>query len=885
MRILGRSLLILFFILLIWLAYGIWSEVFQNDHLDLATPYPNAITERNDVYLLSASKEPSSPATLIFNLDQRIERLQIAAIPLFPLSDSHPEQFNPENVEALRQNKNTPKYAIEYSLFDDTNTLLSNETYWFNAKPTPWTQQQDQILGLQTLVPSLFLSDANYYAGTRQSIYLRMENWPSARKLELRMHHQPDELEGASVYVRQHFNRDKEEKTALWRKLSDNKRTRYTQNVHMYPHYIWSSKEIDSLLSNYWQQQGPEGIVGKDFTTMGLYRLVTTQLPEPLEGTSSSRPTSNLIVSKDKNLTFPIHSTGEVQVSFRPLQTHAMGKILTLTLHPFDGSPAIIIQQLISQSVATWSGILPKGLLELSANPVLEIELKKAPDEKTEDHPQHLSRYYWVTAAKPLTYPIEHWRNQKTPIKIELRAIINQPGLVTAKDAIVNANWMTTDKSRIDTGHSHRLNLDFQTSSYEHFSNSKIMGPDGKLADNLSEESSAYYLAAENINQLQIISTSPVLVKVSSRPFELPLVRTVPTHNRGWFDEEDYLPTWFPLRPEQHHILVNQGDSVMIRTLHRPLIDRYTALNEEFIGEQIPPNQAQANLNKILFPVNNEEQLIASSSARRYKQLTTSNTLLKDAISLNFINDNNNRSLSPSLIFQNNKSEAREVTIKLDHQDIHSQWISGYWGKITLPKINKGVRKFNISNSTENWFVNHVDYVKGADYLLLKEAFSLNKRSTVKYTVKKSNAQSLLNFTYYQELTNTTKQGALLKGTLPKDTIIEVKLLTSQQSSNTTSAGAGAGAKMSSSMTIPIRHWRLLPDPGATEQGLMLNRGGRRTNSGTHFVYSLGDDLPAGEYQIQFSLIEGSEGYLNVSRLTPKPGTEIDYFRESIHAY
>jgi hypothetical protein len=870
MRILGRSLLLLFLILLIWLAYGIWSQVFQNDHLDLATPYPNAVTERNDVYLLSTAKTPSSPATLIFNLDQRIERLQIAAIPLFPLSDSHPERFNPANVEALRQNKNTPKYAIEYSLFDDNNTLLSHETYWFNAKPTPWAQQPDQ-----TLVPELFVSDANYYAGTRQSIYLRMENWPSARKLELRMHHQPNEIDGASVYVRQHFNRDKEEITALWRKLSDNKRTRYTQNVHMYPHYIWSSNEIDSLLSNYWQQQGPEGIVGKDFTTMGLYRVVSTQPAESLAGTNPSQPTSSLIVSENKNLTFPIHTAGEVKLSFRPLQTDAIGKTLTLTLHPFDSSPAIIIQQLISQAAASWTGILPKGLLELSADPVLEIELQQTPDELTASHTQHLSRYYWITADKPLTYPIEHWRGQKTPIKIELRAIISQPGLVTAKDAIVNANWITTKKGSIDVRFRHRLNLDYQTSSYEHFSNSKIIGTDGKIADSLSEEKSAYYLAAENINQLQITSTSPVLVKVSSRPFELPLVRTVPTHNRGWFDEEDYLPTWFPLRPEQHHILVNQGDSAMIRTQHRPLVDRYAALDEEFIGEQIPPNQAQANLNQILLPVNNEEQLIASSSARRYRQLNSNNTLLKGPMNLNFINDNNRHTLSPSLIFQSNKSAAREVTIKLDNQDIHSQWISGHWGKVTLPKISKGSRTLDINNTNETWLVNHVDYVKDADYLLLKEAFSLNKRSTITYTIKKESSETLLNFTYYQELANKAVQGVLAE-----DTVIEVKLLNIKQSS-----AANVSADMSSSMTIPIRHWRLLPDSSSSEQGLMLNRGNRKTNSGTHFVYSLGDDLPAGKYQIQFSLIEGSEGYLNVSRLTPKPGTEIDYFRESIHAY
>jgi hypothetical protein len=227
------------------------------------------------------------------------------------------------------------------------------------------------------------------------------------------------------------------------------------------------------------------------------------------------------------------------------------------------------------------------------------------------------------------------------------------------------------------------------------------------------------------------------------------------------------------------------------------------------------------------------------------------------------------------LIFQSNKSAAREVSIKLDNQDIHSQWISGHWGKVTLPKISKGVRALNINNTNETWLVNHVDYVKDADYLLLKEAFSLNKRSTITYTIKKESSETLLNFTYYQELANKAAQVVFTE-----DTVIEVKLLNIKQSSV-----ANVSESMSSSMTIPIRHWRLLQQQSKSEQGLILNRGNRKTNSGMHFVYSLGNDLPAGEYQIQFSLIEGSEGYLNVSRLTPKPGTEIDYFRESIHAY
>ena len=233
MRILGRSLLLLCLLLLSWLTYSVWLEVYQTDHLDLATPYPNAVTERHDVYLLSTSQpkvasssssSTSLTGTLSFQLDQRIERLQIAAIPLFPISDAHPDAFNKVNVDIMREQISHPKYAIAYTLLDENNNTLSHETYWFNAKPSPWTIQEGNTQQDNTLIPEIFLSDANYFAGTRQSIYLRMENWPTARKIQLHLHHQPREIDGASVYVRQHFNRTKEEIITLWRKLSDTTR-------------------------------------------------------------------------------------------------------------------------------------------------------------------------------------------------------------------------------------------------------------------------------------------------------------------------------------------------------------------------------------------------------------------------------------------------------------------------------------------------------------------------------------------------------------------------------------------------------------------------------------------------------------------------------------
>ncbi len=903
MRILGRGLILLLLLLLTWLAYCAWLNIFHTEHLNLATPYPNAIAARNDVYLLSLS-QPSeklllanaqtkattradSSAVLSFQLDQRIERLQIASIPMFPIPEEDPDAFSQENIDLMRQKQKTPKYAIEYRLLDDKNKILSQESYWFNAIPSSWTTLEDN-----SLIPELYLSDSDYYAGKRQSIFLRMSNWPTAAKLELRMHNQPQEIVGSSIYVRQHFNRTKEEATVLWRKLSDEKRTSQTQNVHMYPHYIWENSEINSLLSNYWLQLGPVGIVGKDFITLGLYRIKNDKPDEIAADSSSIQPSSQLQVNKNKHLTFPIHIAGEVQFTFRPLHPSGAGKILTIILHPVDASAPIIMQKVIQQTTATWQGFVPQGLLELKAEPILDIEIETMPDELSENHKHHLTRNFIVDANTPLTYPIEHWRDQGTPIKIELRAILNQPGLITKKDTRVEASWRQLDEQVFNPSEQqvkakHALPLDYQVSRYEHLASAKDAEPDAAAENNISESSASYFLAPKSINHLTITSTSPVIIKVSSRPLELPLLRKVPSHNRGWFDDESYLPAWYTLRPLQYNTLINQGNSIKLRTQHRPLVDRYADLIEELVGEKIVPNQAQANHNQILIPESQEEKIINSSPTRRYLGLSSSiinsskltnkgsNQGSSEAERLYFSNTRHSRSLSPSLVYKGDHLAPRKVEFILDNKPIHSQWINGHLGKITLPKITKGLRTLKINSNytnnskSEHWYVNQVDYVKGANYLLLKEGYSFNPKTPLTYNIEKTSSETLLNFTFYQERLNHS----------PVETLIEVKLLKTakQQAVDTT--------RVSTSMTIPIRHWHLESKQDFDKQGFILNRGNRKTDGGSHFVYSLADDLPMGEYKIQVSLKEGSGGYLNVSRLVPKPGVDIDYFKESIHAY
>ncbi|MFD2230719.1 hypothetical protein [Alkalimarinus sediminis] len=893
MRILGRSILLLCLLLLFWLGYSAWLNLNQQDHLNVATPYPNAVTERKDVYLLSntktgfiSSETEITSSTLSFKLDQRIERLRISTTALFPILDTQPEAFNQANIEAMRQQDQHPDYAVEYTLLDEQNNILNQGTYWFSAKPSRWVRQPEQPRGADlnkessanatvenTVVPSLFLSDSKLYAGTLENIFLRMNNWPTARRLELRLQHQPPEISGAAVYVHQNFNRSQEEITKLWRKLSESKRTRLTEGVNMYPHYIWSSAEIDALLSNYWQQVGPDGVVDEDFTTLGLYRVIGAQPATVIDNSAQSLPASTLVVSRGHNLTFPIHSTGEVQFTYRALTPNVKNQDITLTFHNLDASDPVVVKQAIESTVSTWRGTIPKGLLEISADQAVEIEFEKMPDEESENHKKHYKRYFLVSPDQPLTYPIEHWQGQATPVQIRTRTIRNSSGLSTDSNTTTTANWLTDNDVAIKPNShsrpmSHRLTLDYQPSQYERLANAQLSMPEAEFTSSVSVAKSAYYLAPNSVNKLQITSTSPVLVDISTRPFELPLLRNLPAHNRSWFDDESYIPTWFNLRPNNYHTLINQGQSVMLRTQHRPLIDREASLNEQFTTKQIPPNQAQSNLNQILVPETNIEKLASASPVRRYRQLNPASIQIKQPEKLNFANTSSHRTLSPSLVYKGVNESPRKIDIRLDNQIIHSQWIAGKWGKITLPQISKGIRALAISSTTENWYSNQVEMKKGARYLIQKDAYSLTKNRQMTYTIDKTSADILLNFTYYREYRNSAID----------DTLIEVRLLNTRPHESVTE-------HLSSSMTIPVRQWRIAASTTVKEHGLMLNRGDRKTDTGSYFVYRLGDDLPDGQYQVQFSLLKGSEGYFNVSRLTPIEGVEIDYFRESIDAY
>lgn len=895
MRILGRSLLLLCLLLLIGLGYDLWKSFYQQDRLNIATPYPNAITERNDVYLLSKATTDTLPAgkeapssTLSFKLDQRVERLQISTIALFPIPNDNPDAFNQENVEALRQQEQSPTYSIEYTLLDKRGNRLSQNTYWFNAKPSRWVVQQapqaanqraDGLLSnddksnddksnddMNNGVPEIFLSDSRFHAGTRQNVFLHMDQWPNARRLDIRLQHQPTEISGAAVYVRQNFSRNQEEATELWRKLSESKRSRLTEGVNMYPHYIWSSAEIDAFLSNYWQQLGPDGVVGEDFTTLGLYRVIGGQLANAIDSIAPAFPASSLIVNANQHLTFPIHSAGDVQLTYSALNPNIQHQTINFTFHAIDASTPTVVQRAINPSVNNWQETLPKGLLEISSEHAVKIEISKMPDSESETHKKHFKRYFLVSPEQPITYPIEHWQNQPTPVHIKTRRIVNPADASIDNPPQVIANWLTDADLTVNSGLSHHLSVNDQPSQYDRLTGTQWAMPDAE-ANRVSVEQSSYFLAPSSINLLKITSTSPLLVEVSTRPYTLPLLRTIPTHNRSWFDDDSYIPSWFNLRPNNYHSLISQDKSVLLHTQHRPLPDQEKVLNELFTSEQIPPNQAQSNLNQILVPEDDEQRLLTASPVRRYRQLDTSHIQAHQPVKLNFSNTNSHRTLSPSLVYKRADSLPRKIEFSLDNQSIHSQWITGKWGKVTLPQITKGLRSLSINDSSERWFSNQVSFKSGDRYLIQKDAYSLTKQGQLTYTINKTNEDTLLNFTYYRVTKNSENEEAL----------IEVRLLNAEPNESATT-------QLSASMTIPIRHWRLAAS-SVTEHGLMLNRGDRKTDTGTRFVYRLGDDLPAGEYRIQFSLVEGAEGYFNVSRLTPKQGVDIDFFRESINAF
>lgn len=894
MRLIGRGILIGLLALVFWWSSAFFAGLFQEKQRDFSTPYPEIPADRVDVYLLTeatsdanAPAEPPtlqvgetvteprhSPNILRFALDQKVDRLQITSMALLPASAYPTPEL--DKLKGLEEpGELLPPYSLKYRLFDKAGQLLHEQQYWLETRPVSWLNWQDKYA-----VPELFVSESRYHLAHRQAIFLRLSEWPQASQLELEMANQPESIEGAVVYVQQRFKRDKEEITQFWRKLSETKRAAVTEDKHIYPHYLWSNAEIETLLSRPWQRIGPLGIVDQDFRTLGFYRVGELGSPLLPETNQPVRPERTLWLADNKRLTLPVYSAGRVVLNLRALEPAPEGAEVYLRWHTVDDQAPVDRQIKLDAATEQWQAMLQPGLLELWSDQVVEVERMEMPDQASMQHDPHFTRLLLLTPDNPLEYQINHHGTESTPLRIELRAFKEPTNMSTALPAKVSAHWMAKGKE-LDTSYH---DIDPQPALYERLADDRISPAAEQLDHVVSMPSFGFYRASPNLDRLRLQATSPVLVQVSTRPPKLPLIRELPRHRRNWFDDEQFMSSWFALRPEQYQTHMREQASRLLVMQHKPLRETDEDALDTRVGEVLHPLDRSANVVHLLLPEKDESSLAQSSPQRifyalaqppRDKAINARVTFTKDAFS---------QTVRPTLVFIGDRQEPQEVSIALDGQEVMRKWLGGPWGKVALPAIRSGQRDFRLAPANGQWYLNMLASpatpkamassrkITMPPMLLATEGYQIAPKTPLRYQVEKKDALTMLSFTLYREPQMAFNKDQN-KQTPNSQTKLEVSLLAEPRDGQHTG------------LSIPVRQW-LLDRPNDPEQnGWQLNQGNKRVDSGQRFVYVLAEDLPAGSYQVQVKVLSGPGGLLRTTRLTERDAIEIDYYREPVHAY
>ncbi len=882
MRWLGRALIVVLACLLAWFVSPYFSGFFQREHLDLTTPYPEIPADRIDVYRLNPIKgNPDELNTeraehrLSFRLDQTIDRLQITSMALLSAADyPAPVQLNIAEHEE-HQAPSLPPYKLTYRLVDNDGDILYAQTYWLQTRPVNWLNWKNKYP-----VPELFVSDSGHHLSERQAIFLRLDAWPEARELQLELVDPPEQVKGAVVYVQQRSSRDQEEITQLWRKLSEPKRAELTNDKHIYPHYLWSNTEIETLLAKQWLRVGPNGIVGQDFQTLGLYHVEDLATQIITEQVGPERADRTLWVAKDKRLTFPVYEKGHVALRLRQFDAARAGALLHLRWHSAGTEPPIDMQVRLEQETVNWHTELAPGLLELWSDQVIEVERTDMPDPSSMTHDWHFSRLFLLSPDKPLDYAIHHQTGSSTPIRIELRAFKDAANMFTEAPAEVSAHWFSEDEER-DRSH---YALALEPSVYERLADDRVSSASEQHQHVVSVPVYGFYRAPAKLDRLRLRSNTPVLVQVSSRPPNLPLFRALPRHSRNWFDDESFIASWFSIRPEGYQRIMSENASRLLVVQHRPLAEQAEDPNEEKVGDVLHPMEKRANLVQMLLPKATLAQVSEQSPQRVFHRIDASGS---KAVStkLNFIKERFSPSVKPSLVFLRDTEQGQEVTVTLDQQVLVNKWVGGKWGKLALPAVRSGSRAMRIKSDEAAWYVNMLSpdtmtqkpstalSAETAPYLLATEGYQLHRDMPLNYQVDKTSQLSILHFTFFRDALRSGRMDKTDQQTPAQETAIEVKLLSRLPD------GAYPG------LTLPERRWVLAAPESPELAGWLLHQGSKRIDAGQSFVFALAEDLPEGTYQLQVKVLSGPSGLLRVTRSIPQEAVDIDYYREPVYAY
>jgi hypothetical protein len=826
-----------------------------------------------DAWLMSQGNKPLWSQEKLAQTHKRtvyiLDRQQWTEFPLAPQQQSVKVLSNASIPRAVSLDRELQwHYALHYQILDNQNKLLKEHVYHHRTSVTVYQDSQTK-----EQIRTVFYIDPNKQPTDGRNIYINLSDISEAARLRVRLHSIDSAILDVAIRVYQRQTTDEFKLDYLWQRLNDKQKQTLARGS-IYEHDLLHEQERRNLLRENYAVTGPLGIVGKGYQPKDIY------IHQYVEGEIIRSQVQNygLFIDAQHWVTIPlVESGGPIRLQFNealplpeqnPIQLPAIVKIKWYghrskerQEHTFiwDKDHKVFARDfaggLLEIKVIAKKGITPatdrttEPSSKVTEQPTtLRVFTKSADKVQTLQEitpaPVHLSTTL-VQKDQPVEFEISHIRGQATPVRINLRRLLETSAKKGQADSKCELTYQLLDAK----GRSQKTGTMSLTQPRSFYDRTK-----GQWWGQFEvSDADSYYLSLPaKITTLRLTSLCAVLAVVYNRPPDMLRKVRIPEDYYYNPDKSQRQPAWFRLRPQNYELLSQQNRTPLIMIQRRPpreeenveiAAGRYTWEDYRPIGEY---------RSRYLLTLRDSQLPVRDKALGAFYQSISQNR----PVTLHFVNSR--RTIQPNLIYQRTHRKPAKIRIFLDSKLHYEGYLTGNWGELKLPKLIAKTHTLRLQvKGNPQFFINHAKPQQPGQPIYIKRLVHQFEAKGLRFEYeKRTQDKELISARVY-----------LPKG-IQERFQLQIKLSTTSKINDTHTG-----------WTFPKRHYDLRPaDEG---QIIVLNTHNDFVDAGRFFVIPLQNDLPPGQYQIELMPQQSLGAYLTLSKITAGLEEQRKFFQES----
>jgi hypothetical protein len=342
-----------------------------------------------------------------------------------------------------------------------------------------------------------------------------------------------------------------------------------------------------------------------------------------------------------------------------------------------------------------------------------------------------------------------------------------------------------------------------------------------------------------------------VLVAAYTRPDDLAHRTRVPKDYRTGETVDDKQPTWFVMRPLQHHQLRKSFRSFLLSVQPRPPETDPEIIAGRYRWESYRPDGIWRG-RYLLSPRDELTTVREEARGATFRELEP-----EQEVQLEIRGRPNDRQVSPTLLYIREHEAVEPVTLRIDGRVVYENTVTGYRGLFKLPPIASGVHNvmFNASKDTQ-WMISNAGAGRRGYNLRLSQQMG----------------DKPMHF-YYGKL---DMQPEVLSVQIQSN--IHHRILPMRMRVNISGKRRVGGPFQS--WTLTEREFEIAPD--ASDPVVVFGTKDELLDSTATLYIPIGDDFPLGHYRIELELVDGPASYVTLYRIIPGEYSEYRFFTEQV---